>query len=677
MLQEYDMNPSTTESSLLNFFKRFEENHMVEVFSEDSHINKGYNNYITAYRKIRDQFIQNASKPVLSTNITPLEYLKNDVNAFLKQHEELENVNYVEFNAFQTSSPEKNKNLAIQYFSIRNQTYLSENLLKSIEEEIYPQKNNITFKRFFKKASNIFSKKDGITLDKKFLSEKTPQERKLYYKDCSELLEIANLPFITFSELPSTEAREDQARRIINASREAFINMGLPVETISTCGGTGLLFEAPKKASKIAGSSIQLKREDGSKMNILSLPNKKPTPGSQLEIDYHMTLKETITHETFHSLDVLAFDRMKNSEFVEEQIHSYATEVALSTLYSPIFKDLDNMAISRKNQEIIASVYGDMSVEKYQEFCMEQSDKLVKRTALVLLQEAVGYSNFQNMSQDEIQTIVNESFFQEATMTVISYSKNIDDILCSKDGIDLISNNIFVNLLSNSESIKNLTEEQQIELFEQFKEKLPESFHKIKELAKNSGLVLNMNNSHVTRFQETADLSNIKTKEELRFTSSNSALSWSNDESYETNNHYWTSTIEVMARVAQASIKTPSKKDNNSRVIENDLLSTKHDFILNKETQKQGIELFHLLATKIGITPLQQPEESPIIKGDIQPYFRSKSDGFLNRNAMNETQANPYDKPGLHLNDSFIKSAGVKKDFPEAIAKLDLKKFNV
>lgn len=610
------LNSKEKAQEIIKFFQKFEERQMIDVFSKDPDINNEYNKYLSQYRTARDRFIHNASKEVSKhSQTTPEEYLQKDIAQFLGEVTYLNESSHKYVGEPQEKSE---KRLFIKYFSLFNKEILEKEMFTALNSSINGDPST-SFGDFFKRVNRIF-KKDNVLPEKKFLSEQTNQEKELHYKDSSELLDKTKLPFITFSDLPSLEVREDQSRRVLSSTQEAFLNIGLPLETLSINNKTGLLFVKTEKTTNISGSSIQVSA-DGDNIHLLKLPNRQPKPGTELELDYHLALKETIAHETFHSLDAHAWEKIKKEEGINHNI-DHTSDASMYIFNKKLKLNKDNQSILDKTQEVIASIYANTSKEEYEKICLERTTQLTNRVVFTLLQEIVGSHVFQQIPQEDKNRILENKGIRDAVYQTISLSQqeNASELLLNEG--THIKNKLIVGLSESSSYIKNMNESEYIKALNNFDNNFPNITQKVSVLLRDSGFVINKNFYNKTDIKDP----------EFRFVKDGSALSSSNMNSYEKKEDYWTSTIEVMARVAQASIRNTTSTRNSTKNA--DFMYSEHDFEINKDTQRKSIELFQMLSEKIGIKPIQSPTETASYKNEVKSYFRSKIDGFLNRNAI-------------------------------------------
>ncbi len=596
-------NPQDRVKIVKEFFEKFEKEEMMDVFSFDETINKGYNEYLSKYRDLKNKLISNVGKvfPIHNgSGKTDADYLNMDINSFIVAHGKLID------NCVAPGTNETIR-LSIAVCVLNNQNRLT-NTIKDLHT---PQEDNkdFSFKSFFSKLAGFKNKeKNKVIEDKIFSSEQTKEYKRLHYPDSCELIKETNLKYISFQGLGNIEAKEDQSRRVLNATREAFNNLGLPSSTISLNGrmGIGLLNQLGQENS--LGEYLDVvSNKHSTSTGILNIPNFKHTPGisyKDYEISYHKRLATTLVHETFHAID-RCIAKEKMGEFKEDiKENKFLSEFSMYRLNKAEVIPDSSKAINEKMQNTIAKLYGNCSLQEYKEICKEKSKKLIEDVSLRLLKATTDTATLDEMSPEEKVNTFEDPDFKDNVLLLINNCKN----------------------RKNFKGIEGLTPEDNKTLLKD-----------TNDICRQAGLLLN------NTFNE--DL--IKNESEFSFILVNNDLAVLNQIGYEEDNHYWMSTHEVFARAVEGTIFT--KELNNSTV------QDPKTFNLSDEKRGVFLDLVHNMAKELNIEPIMEVKDTPVMNGAALSYFRSKTNGFLNTAAIkddNLSNLNPIVK--IEINKGLI-----------------------
>lgn len=595
-------NPQHRVKIVKEFFEKFERDEMVDVFSFDSSINKGYNEYLSKYRELKNKLISNVGKvsPIHNgSGKTETDYFKEDINQFIFSHGRLVD-NCV------SPMTEDNTRLSIAICVLNNHNKLND----TIKDLYTPKEKNkeFSFRVFFGKLADLNNKKKNeFNKDKIFASEHTQEHKKLHYPDSSELIKETNFKYIAFQGLSDIEAKEDQSRRILNSTREAFNNIGLPSKTVSLNGriGVGFLHELGKPNS--LGEYLDVaSTSNNTSIGVLNLPNFKPSPAlsyKEAEINYHKRVATTLIHESFHAIDRGIVKEKMNSFENNIKENKFLSESSLYRLNDGKVIPESAKSIHAEMQKTIAKIYGDCSVDEYRKTCQNKAHKLIEDVSLRLLKSTKGISKAEKMSDEEKQETFTDPKFKNNVLLLINNCKNRKQF----------------------KGLEEFTPEENKSLLKD-----------INNICKEAGLLLN------NTFNE-----NLIIKEnELTFILVDNDLNNLNQIGFDDDNHYWMSTHEVFARAVEGTILT--KELNN--LTETDPKT----FNLNNEQRAVVLKLAHNMANELDITPTMDVKDTPVMNGKAVSYFRSKTNGFLNTSAIRDEQ---IDNPiNIKLNNEAIGS---------------------
>lgn len=569
-----------------DFFEKFEKDEMIDIFSFNDSINKGYNEYLSKYRELKNKLISNVGKvsPIHNdSGKTEEDYFKEDINHFIFSHSRLID-NCVSLNT------DESTRLSIAICVLNNQNRLNSTIKDLYKPKEKEDNNDFSFRFFFKKIAGIKNRnKNEVTEDKVFASEQTAEQKRLHYPDSSELVKNTNLKYISFQGLSNIEEKEDQSRRVLNSTREAFNNLGLPIQTLSLNGRIGISFLHELGEVNSLGEYLDVaSKGQKTSIGILNIPNFKHLPGvsyKEAEINYHKRLATTLVHESFHAIDRSILKEKIGNLGSEIKENKFLSESALYRLNNG--KDIPDNAQSINNamQKTIAKLYGDCGIEEYKQACQDKARKLIADVSLRLLKSTIGSSQIEEMSPEEKEKAFEEPSFKENVLYLIKKCKNRKTFK-GLEGLTTEENSTLLNDINN--------------------------------ICKEAGLLLN------NTFDERLTMK----ENELTFILVDNDLNVLNQISFENDNHYWMSTHEVFARAVEGTIF--------SKELNNEPTPTLKTFNFSNEKRGIILELAHNMVRELNIEPTMDVKDAPVMNNKAVSYFRSKTNGFLNTAAIKD-----------------------------------------